>query len=676
MKSRFARILTLFMFLLMAPNLAQAKGVVLNFTDVDISTMVKFISDLTGKNFIMDDRVKGKISVFSPAKLSNEEAYNVFTSVLELKGFTVVPAGKVMKIIPTAAAKQSGMRVFADGEKSVVNDTYQARVIPLSHIAPQDAVSFLQPLVAKDGQISAFGAANMIMVVDSALNMQKILGILKYIDSDQPREGAELVFLKNAGAESVASMVRDWLGGKGSAAKPAGAAPAGAASVAGGGTSATVVADTRLNALIVFGSDRDKADVRKFVAMIDVVPPTTSSKVNVYYLENAEATEVAKVLDGLIKGSTTAGAAPAAAAAAPQMALFEGGKVSITPDKATNSLVILASPNDYQNLLGVIQKLDRRSRQVFVQAMIAEVSLSRAKQLGVQWAFLGAASTGSVGTGVTYDPMGATAAVASSLATLTSAGASPDLSAFKSPAMFAVALQALQNNGAVNVLSTPNVMTSDNKEAEIFVGENVPFLSGTNLTSTGLSQQSIERKDTGIILKIKPQISEGDYVKLDIYQEISAVKDFGTATAQNLGTTKRSAKTSVVVKNTDTVVIGGLIQDKDQITESKIPLLGDIPGLGWLFKTKSTSRDKTNLLIMLTPRIIKDARDMAEVSVGEKNNFGDAVKHDAPIDIDLMIKEQMLKDQRSLKETNQPVVAPVPPQSPVPPVVAPVPPRP
>ncbi|GFO59826.1 type II secretion system protein GspD [Geomonas silvestris] len=675
MKSRFARILTLFMFLLMAPNLAQAKGVVLNFTDVDISTMVKFISDLTGKNFIMDDRVKGKISVFSPAKLSNEEAYNVFTSVLELKGFTVVPAGKVMKIIPTASAKQSGMRVFADGEKSVVNDTYQARVIPLSHIAPQDAVSFLQPLVSKDGQISAFGAANMIMVVDSALNMQKILGILKYIDSDQPREGAELVFLKNAGAESVASMVRDWLGGKGSAAKPAGAAPAGAASVAGGGASATVVADTRLNALIVFGSDRDKADVKKFVAMIDVVPPTTSSKVNVYYLENAEATEVAKVLDGLIKGSTTAGAAPAAAAAAPQMALFEGGKVSITPDKATNSLVILASPNDYQNLLGVIQKLDRRSRQVFVQAMIAEVSLTKAKQLGVQWAFLGGASTGSVSAGATYDPMGATAALGTSLASLTSAGITPDLGVFKSPANFAVALQALQTNGAVNVLSTPNVMTSDNKEAEIFVGENVPFLSGTNLTSTGLSQQSIERKDTGIILKIKPQISEGDYVKLDIYQEISAVKDFGTASAQNLGTTKRSAKTSVVVKNTDTVVIGGLIQDKDQITESKIPLLGDIPGLGWLFKTKSTSRDKTNLLIMLTPRIIKDARDMAEVSVSEKNNFGDAVKHDTPIDIDLMIKEQMLKDQRSLKETTLPVVAPVPPQGAVPPVLAPVPPR-
>jgi len=640
------------MFLLLAvPNLVFAKGVVLNFTDVDISTMVKFISDLTGKNFIMDDRVKGKISVFSPAKLSNEEAYNVFTSVLELKGFTVVPAGKVLKIVPTSSAKQSGMKVFSDGEKGVVNDSYQARVIPLSHVAPQDAVAFLQPLVSKDGQISAFGAANMILVVDSALNMQKILGILKYIDTDQVREGAEVVFLKNASAESAASLVRDWLSGKASASKPG--------QTAAPGAGATVVADTRLNALILFGSDRDKADVKKLIALIDVVPPTASSKVNVYYLENAEAAEVAKVLDGLVKGSTAGAPAAPGAASAPLQSLFEGGKVSITPDKATNSLVILASPNDYQNLLGVIQKLDRRSRQVFVQAMIAEVSINKAKALGVQWGFLGGASTGAVSTAASFDPFSTFATLGSTITALTTAGVSPTgLNLLGSAANFPVVLQALQTNGALNVLSTPNVMTSDNKEAEIFVGENVPFLSGTNLTSTGLSQQSIERKDTGIILKIKPQISEGEYIKLDIYQEISAVKDFGTAANPNLGTTKRSAKTSVVVKNTETIVIGGLIQDSDQVTESKVPLLGDIPGLGWLFKTKNVTREKTNLLIMLTPRIIKDASDMADVSLNQKGNFSDAVKRDAPIDIEQMLKEQALKDQKTLKENGEPAVAP------------------
>jgi len=612
------------MFLLAAPNLALAKGVVLNFTEVDISTMVKFISDLTGKNFIMDDRVKGKISVFSPAKLSNEEAYNVFTSVLELKGFTVVSAGKVLKIVPTASAKQSGMRVLSDGERGAVNDTYQARVIPLDHVAPQDAVTFLQPLISKDGYISAIGTANKILVVDSALNMPKILGILKHIDTDQVREGAELVFLKNAAAETVATLVRDWLGGKPTGSKPGQQAQTGAS---------PVIADTRLNALIIFGSEKDKRDVKQLISLIDVVPPTTSSKVNVYYLENAEAAEVAKVLDGLVKGSA---AAPTPGVAAPQQAIFEGGKLSITPDKATNSLVIVASPTDYQNLLQVIQKLDRRSRQVFVQAMIAEVSINKAKALGVQWGFLGAASNGTASTIATFDPFGTVAGLPNTIAAVTASGLS--VTSLASAANFPVVLQALQSNGALNVLSTPNIMTSDNKEAEIFVGENVPFLSGTNLTSTGLSQQSIERKDTGIILKIKPQISEGEYIKLDIYQEISAVKDFGTATAPNLGSTKRSAKTSVVVKNTDTVVIGGLIQDTDQVTESKIPLLGDLPFLGWLFKTKNTKREKTNLLIMLTPRIIKDARDMADVSGNQKSIFSNAVKKTAPIDIEQSLK--------------------------------------
>jgi general secretion pathway protein D len=271
--------------------------------------------------------------------------------------------------------------------------------------------------------------------------------------------------------------------------------------------------------------------------------------------------------------------------------------------------------------------------------MIAEVSLNKARDLGVQIGFIGAAANGAMMAAGTYDPFGSVATVASSIGTLTTAGVTlPQLQG--RPANFPVVLQALQNNGALNVLSTPTVMTSDNKEAEIFVGENVPFLSGTNLTSTGLSQQSIERKDTGIILKIKPQISEGEYIRLDIYQEISAVKDFGTAASPNLGSTKRSAKTSVVVKNNETVVIGGLIQDRDNITETKVPLLGDIPGLGWLFKSKSTTHEKTNLLIMLTPQIIKDARDLAEASANQKKSFTDSMNPDVPMDMEKAINKK------------------------------------
>ena len=614
------------------PVPALAKGVVLNFSDVDISTMVKFISDLTGKNFIMDERVKGKISVFSPSKLSTEEAFNVFTSVLELKGFTLVPVGKVYKIVPTAAAKQSGTRVFSDEERGPVNDSYVARVITLEHISGQDAVAFLQPMVSKDGYISAFGT-NMLLVIDSALNIEKLLGIVALVDSDQQtRDGAELIFLKNAGAEATASALKEWLASRGKGQKtgaPAAGAPA-------GGTA--VIADTRLNALIVFGSSADKEEVKKFVSLIDVVPPVATSKVNVYYLEHADATEVAKVLEGVVKGATGGSAAPVtpgAAAGAPQQSPFEGSKISITPDKATNSLVIMASPTDYQNILQVVQKLDKRRRQVFVEAVIAEISLNKLKDLGLEWGMVGAASDGKYATAVgQYDPQGAIANVLSTLQAAAAVNGLVTLPNTGTPANFAAVLKALESNGVVNVLSTPTILTSDNKEAEIFVGENVPFITGTNLSSTGLSQQSVERKDTGITLKITPLITEGEYVKLDIYQEISAVKDaLNKGAAADITTTKRSAKTAVVVKDRETVVIGGLIQDNDQVTENKIPLLGDIPGLGWLFKSKSVTRTKTNLMILLTPRVIKEAGDLAAVTEAQRGKFEDAATRDRAVNI-------------------------------------------
>jgi general secretion pathway protein D len=615
------------LILLGLPLPALAKGVVLNFSDVDIATMVKFISDLTGKNFVMDDRVKGKISVFSPAKLSTDDAFNVFTSVLELKGFTVVQAGKVYKIVPTGSAKQSGMKILTDKDRGPVNEAYVARVITLESISSQEAMTFLQPVVSKDGYISSFGPANMLLVVDSSLNIQKILGILDQIDTDQKRDGGELVYLKNAGAESIAGVLKEWLGGKDKA-KPAGQG--------GSPVGTLILPDSRLNALVVFGSDADKEDIKKMVALIDVVPPTTSSKVNVYYLENGEAIEVAKVLEGVVKGAPSAPAQPGTPGA-PIQSPFEGGKISITPDKATNSLVIMASPTDYQNLVQVIQKLDRRSRQVFVQAMIAEVSLDKLSDAGVQWGVLGGGSTGTVSAAGVYDPFNAFAPLLSTLGSMTTAGITNENISMKSAVNFPVILKALQSNGTLNVLSTPNIMTTDNKEAEIFVGENVPFLAQSNLSSTGLAQQSVDRKDTGITLKIKPQISAGEYVKLDIYQEISAVKDT-KGNAVDITTTKRSAKTSVVVKDTDTVIIGGLIQDQDQETVNKVPFLGDIPLLGWFFKTKSVKRQKTNLMIMLTPRIIKEASDLADIATTRKNSFKEAIKADKPIDFDKELK--------------------------------------
>jgi len=607
--------------LILLPSPGYAKGIVLNFSDVDISTMVKFISDLTGKNFIMDERVKGKISVFSPSKISTEEAFSVFASVLELKGFAVVKTGKFYKILPSAEAKQSGMKLFTGTERVPVKETYVAQVIPLTRMPSKEAENFLKPVVSKDGYVASFGPSNSLLVVDSAPNIQKVLDIVKAIDSDLNREGGELVFLQHASADYIAGIVQEWLFGRDQTTRTSQQRQSG--SVGG-----LLVPDARLNAVIIFGTEKDKEDIKKLIALVDVVPPTSSSKINVYYLENADATEVSKVLEGMFKTTATATTTAAAAkAVAPQQSAFEGTDISITPDKATNSLVIMGSPTDYQNLAQVIKQLDRRRRQVFVKALIAEVSLDKLRDIGTQLGVGGAGSDGTIAAAGFFDPfnfLGASNAQQQAVVAI--------LQGLANNVNFSGVLKLLDQNGAVNVLSTPTILTSDNKEAEIFVGENVPFLSSTSITST-LSTQSIERKDTGITLRITPQITEGEYIKLDIYQEISAVKN-SKGEATDLVTTKRSAKTSVVVKDSDSVVIGGLIQTREEDTVNKIPILGDIPLLGYLFKTKSKSRQKTNLLILLTPQIVRSAADMAVVSQKQKCVFEGAVAGDKNIDID------------------------------------------
>ncbi|MDU0458885.1 MAG: type II secretion system secretin GspD [Geobacteraceae bacterium] len=615
--------LLLVVMLCTSPALAAGKGVVLNFNEVDISTMVKFISDLTGRNFILDERVKGKISVYSPSKLSIEEAYNVFVSVLELKGFVVVQSGKVAKIVPSATARQSGFTLLSSDQVLPVNESYVAQVTKLENISAQEALTFLQPMVSRDGHISAFGPGNLILMVDSSLNIRKLHGLLQAIDTERSREGLEIVYLKNASAESVATTVRQWLSGSDSK-------PAGHPSATGGGGTGNVLADQRLNALLVFGNESTKKAVRELVSKLDVAPPEASSKVNVYYLENTDATEMAKVLDGVVKGiSAQAATVPGqAGAAAPHASPFDSGKITITADKASNSLVIMASPNDYSNLTQVIKKLDRRSKQVFVQVLIAEVSLDKSRELGLQSGVLGGGVLNKYLTVAgLYDPLGTLGTIGS---ILTQGGTlTPDVSA--SPVNLTSVLKALDKNGLVNILSTPNILTSDNKEAEINVGENVPF-QGSATQSTIGTTTSVERKDIGINLKIKPQVSEGDYIRLDINQEISAVKD-SKGQAIDLITTKRSAKTSVVVKDKETVVIGGLIQDTEDETIQKVPFLGDIPGLGWLFKTKTKTRKKTNLMILLTPRIVRDASDLMTVSDEQRSKFGDSARKTEPVDV-------------------------------------------
>lgn len=614
-------LLLVVMVLLLAPVPAHTagQGVVMNFSEVDITTMVKFISELTGKNFVLDERVKGKVSVFSPSKLSIDEAFSLFTSVLELKGFTLVQAGKIYKVLPTASAKQTGMKLV-DKERVLLGDSFLARVFPLEQISSQEALTFLQPIISKEGHIGSFGPGNMLLVVDAASNLQKVADILALIDTPQRREGAELVYLQHGSAEGVAKVLQDWLSGRGSRQVAGTAQPLSSGVV-------QVLADTRLNALLLFGPEKDKKDIRSLISQLDVAPPSTSSKIHVYYLEHTDATEMGKVLDGVVKGIVAQATSVQPGVAARQTSPFDSGKVTITPDKATNSLVIMASPTDYTNLLQVIKKLDRRSKQVFVQVLIAEVSLDKSRELGLQSGVIGGSALDKyLAVAGMYDPLGTFSTLFNTIPT------TMQTSLIEArPINVTAMIKALDTNGLINILSTPNILTTDNKEAEINVGENVPFKGSTTQSTFGTSE-SVERKDIGINLKIKPQVSEGDYIRMDIYQEISAVKN-DKGQAVDLITTKRSAKTSVVVKDKETIVIGGLIQDTEDTTIQKVPFLGDIPGLGWLFKTNSKSRKKTNLMILLTPQVVKDARDLAIITDEQRTKFNNSAKKTGSVDV-------------------------------------------
>lgn len=637
--------------LVLSPASAETKKpdkVTFNFVDVELPAITKFISDITKKNFIFDERVKGKITIIAPSKLSVDEAYNLFTSILELKGFTVIPSGvDAYKIIPSSEAKQRGVEIATD--RQPVNESYIARLIPLKNISSDDALKFLQPIVSRDGYASAFGPGNLLLVIDSGLNMEKILSIIDSIDQPSLREGPEIIFLKHASADTLAKILNEGMSRK---------LRAGTPTLAEEGKA---VADQRLNAVVLFGDKGMRGSMKALIELIDVPSAEAQGRINVYFLENADATELAKVLDGIIKGvRPQQQAAPGAAPVTP----FEApGGITITPDKASNSLIIVASPADQVNLLQVIKQLDKRRRQVYVEAMIVEASMDKLRDLGLRWR---ASATkngspiviGGFGTidqtallGVLQGLQGATLGGLGNFlsvpVTTVGSDGTPTQTTLQVPG-FAALLSLNEFKDAVNVLSTPQILTSDNKEAEILVGANVPFVSQTQTgVSTGTSiLNSIVRQDVGIILRITPQITEGDHVKLDIYQEISSLINQSETLTLSLGPTitKRSTKTSVVVRDSQTVVIGGLMQEKEEEKLTKMPFLGDIPVIGWLFQEKNVTKNKTNLLVFLTPNVVKEPARLAEITRDKEREFGVSEKRFAAGELLVKFKEGVTDD--------------------------------
>lgn len=511
------------------PAKASDKMVTLDFNNVDLQTFIKFISELTGRNFVIDEKVQGKVTVISPSKISVDEAYNVFLTVLDLKGFTAVAENKVIKIFPSREAKQSGVSVVTEAKPLPPDENYETRIVRLKYVSASEIARLIAPLISKDGSSIPYSQTNALILTDVKSNMAKLLNLIGELDMESPK-------------------------GKGG--------------------------------------------------------------IYVHYLQNASAEDMAKVLANL----TSRAPAKPPAGLPPQEAVvtFEGG-ISITADKATNSLIIMASPEDYERLTSIIERLDIKRKQVYVEAAIVEMSLDKTRELGIEWRttenpsateYTIAGGTILAPTGIkdfSVNPLSLNGLVVAGVKGFLPDGITLNVGAL---------LRAFQADSDVNILSTPNILTLDNQEAKIIVGQNVPFITGTSQTAGGNVQASIERKDVGIQLKITPHTTESDLIRLDLYQEISSLGgSVPVGTNQEVPiTNKRSAETSVVVRNNETVVIGGLIKDDLTITERKVPLLGDLPILGYLFRYQSRQKAKTNLILFLTPHIIRDSEALEKIS--------------------------------------------------------------
>ena len=600
--------------LLAAP--VWAAPVTLNLKDADINALVESMSVLTGKNFIVDPRVKGRVTIISAKPMDEKELYEVFLAVLGVHGFAAVPSGKVIKIVPAAGAKQESIPTV-DQRQGVEPDQVVTRVIQVQNVSAAQIVPILRPLIPPQGHLAAYTPTNVLIVSDSAANVERVASIIGRIDLASNEE-VEIVALRHASATEVVRVLTALEQGK--------ARNDPAATV---GTPPRMVADERTNSILLSGDKLSRLRLRTLIAHLDT-PVDSGGNTQVIYLRYAKAKDLVTVLQGVSKNLSSE-AARNAPVPGGQSAPPGGGSsgssaslVDIQADEATNALVITAPPEVIRSIRSVIAQLDVRRAQVLVEAVIAEISAEKAAELGVQWV-IDASSNGLVGF-TNFDAGTASLANLIGLAAQADSGDLTALSAARVPQgaqiavgdftgnnRFGALISALAKDADTNVLSTPVVVTLDNEEAEIVVGQNVPFVTGTYTTSTGGTDtsvgnpfQTIQRQDVGITLKVKPQINEGNAVKLEISQEVSNVVPSANSASQGPTTNKRAIKTNVLVEDGQILVLGGLIDDQLTETAQKVPLLGDVPLLGNLFRYRNTSKLKRNLMVFLHPVILRD----------------------------------------------------------------------
>ena len=623
----------------------QKETVSMDFVNVDINVVVKYISELTGKNFIIDEKVSGKVTIISPKAVTKEEAYKVFESILDVYGFLAMESGEVIKIVPVAEGRQKAGQVQVGSKiKKNMRDQMITQLIPLKYVSADKLLSVLRPLIPPTSYVAAYSASNTLILVDLAANRQRILDIVKQLDIEGVESTVKVHKLQYASAREMETKIDNILNPSGGKSKKG---KASAESVS------EVISDERLNALIVVGNELYLNKVASLISQLDIPAPAGRQEINVVYLKNADAEEMSKVLNKISKQATKQkiGKGKNAKGSDP---------VNIMADKATNSLVITANPEDFYTLTTVIEKLDIRRRQVFVEALIFEIRSDDTNKFGVEWraseslsetepSGLGGTNFGNIGAAATTPISSGTNPLNSSAGLILGVVDGTMTYGGETFVNIGGLVSALRTEDGVNILSTPNLLTTDNIEAEIFVGENVPFVKSSAQTTGSTPITNIERKDVGILLRITPQINDGDYVKLSIFQEISSISPTQLDKASDIITFKRNAQTTVTVKNKQNVVIGGLIRNDVTEIESAIPILGSIPIIGWLFKSKSKQNIKTNLLIFLTPHIITTDEDMESIT-DKKTKYMEELKHPKRTAKEKKKREKEEKKRKKLEE--------------------------
>lgn len=619
----------------------KSSAVTLDFKDVELTDLIQTISEMTGKNFVYDDTVKGKVTIISPRGMSLDEAYQVFLSVLSVKGFTIVPSGKMNKVVRTQDAKENTVPTGSDADQSSAEQVV-TRLVPLRNIdAASFAATILTPLIPKSGSVVAYAPSNTLIITDSTANIERLLKIIVELDVPGTSSNLDVIFLENAAAEEIAQIGTQVLA-QGSASPRKGRGIAGAPVVSG-----KVIAYPRTNAIIVMAEAEEMETIRSLVKSLDRKETTDRSNINVYYLENADAESLAKTLNEIITGVRNKQAKTAAGQAA-----AANEQANITADKATNALIINAIPEDYEALKAIVKQLDIRRKQVFVEALILELSMDATQKLGASLAGILPVGNEGVGFGVmnqispgigTLLPAtsgGVPSVLTSSVDGILAGGlfnlvniTAPDGTIMRVPALSAL-INLSKTDTDVNIVSAPRLLTSDNEEAQIIVGSNVPIITSRLTNAVGASTSSsnglatsvqVERKDVALTLRFTPQVTEGNLVRLKVFQEITDIAKNSVGSVDQVGPTftKRLLQNTVVAEDGKTVVLGGLIGNSVQEVITKVPLLGDIPLLGWLFKRKETIEKKTNLLIFITPRIIRSADDLSRVTQKNREAMND-----------------------------------------------------